>query len=330
MRARLLSWLGGACALLATAVPVAAQTVVEGPSPAERCLTPPPEARGLPDYPADLVARKDGGTLDIELIFVAPDMAPRVRVLDSNVDRRLDQAVRDHVQQLRVPCMVPGTPVSLRQQYVFVPDGTGKRVVSRPMTSADQAQDQARRCLTRIDQEKRPDYPMSALQQDRQGNFLVQLRFEAPDQPPQVRFLAGVEHRRLRTAIENFVRGYRLPCVGAGPQELAMVFKFQIQDSERVVLRDMPLVQLLRNARQPLPPAYFEFDRMGGCPFELRLRHFQPFLPNEVSELDTSHPARWAFVDWLRGLTLNLTNDQHLAVLGDSLTVTVPCGTLNL
>jgi hypothetical protein len=67
-----------------------------------------------------------------------------------------------------------------------------------------------------------------------------------------------------------------------------------------------------------------------GCPFDLRLSYYRPHRRNVVSELENTNPARAAFMDWLSMVTLNLDSANNTAILGDQITVSVPCGKLDL
>lgn len=312
-------------------VPAAhAQTVSLPPSAAIECMTPPVAARGKPVYPPEMLQRKEGGTIRVELVFTGPDAAPETRLLDKRDSYSgLVDAIREHVSSLRVPCMTPDSgPVRISQTFVFRPDD-GRDVVSLPARDlGDEARERTRECLTRITPEVQPEYPTGALRDDAEGRFLVRLRFPSPSAPPEVKFVAGPDHRSLRKAITDFTPGYRLPCQSGAPVELDIVFVFHIDGGARTVLRDMPLKTFLRAARS-LPPARFDFGAMG-CPFDLRVSYFQPFKPSKVGQLDTAREERLDFMAWLRGIELKVDEDTALDLMGDTFTLSVPCGTLDL
>ena len=52
---------------------------------AERCLFPPLDERGKPEYPAEALRDKQGGRLDVEFTFTGPDAAPDVRFRSDRV-----------------------------------------------------------------------------------------------------------------------------------------------------------------------------------------------------------------------------------------------------
>ena len=301
------------------------------PSPSVACLVATPGSPPLL-YPPELLRRKDGGMVKVELRFQAADQAPKVNVL--NEDRqtlgKLEDAVREHVVHLRVPCMAAGSPeVVLRRDYVFVPNDGRKVVASQPRDQADLALSEQLACITHVKGLKRPDYPTLALRDDKQGNVYVRLRFEAPDQAPKLGVLAASRHTALVAAVRDYAAGLRLPCLGSQPVEPTQLFMFKIDGGARTVLNDFSLVQMVGAARDLPAGVYFDLNTMQ-CPFSLRLSYFRPHGPNEVRSLDTHYPARQAFMDWLSQITLNLPDVRNTEVLGQTITVEVPCGTVDL
>ncbi len=299
-------------------------------SAAERCLTPPPAERGRPEYPPDELERRDGGRVRIELVFTAPDRAPRMRLLEDVVNGNFVAAVRRHIGVLRVPCMLPGTePVRLVQTYSFVPND-GRTVMASMARSADRSERDAHfKCLTRIVPGDHPEYPMLALRREAQGKFFARMTFASPTSPPSVSFAAGPEDRSLRQSIEDYALGFRMPCMAGEPVSLLTLYSFILVGGERTRLKDQPLVSYLRNARDLQLPVFFDFNTMG-CPFDLRLRYWAPHQHNDVREIETSLPERSAFIDWLATIALKFDEKTNTEVLGESMTLSVPCGKLDL
>ncbi len=321
-------------ALLCAAGAAWAQSAPPSPSPspsaALACMTPAAAERGVPVYPPEHLERRDGATVRIELVFDGPQAAPAVRTLDEQHEAGpFFHAVRTHVQRLRVPCMpAGGEPVRVQQTYVFRPDD-GRNVVALPPRSVESAQRAAQsKCLTRIVPQAFPEYPRTALRDGLQGSYLVRMRFASPSGPPEAEIVAGPPHRGLRASLTDFVSGYRLPCQQGEPTSLDVTFHFRLEDGERTVIQDMTLRQFVGMARR-VPPARFDFRGMG-CPFDLRVRHYQPFSAHVVGQLGEARAERLDFVEWLSQVQLRLDEDTALAVLGRDFTVSVPCGTLDL
>lgn len=308
-----------------------AQTNLRAPSAALQCLAAADGgAIGKPTYPDEAFRRGDGGVVKVELVFTAPDAPPEVRLLDPNHFDPLVAAVREHARRLRVPCLPRGgEPARLVQSFVFVPTDGRLVMPAAPLDADQQAQERWLACLLRITPGQRPEYPKPALRSDLQGRFLVRLTFDGPSSPPHLAFVAGPPHDILRRSIEDFVQGYRLPCHGGGPAYLEQLYVFTIEEGERVRLRDVPLVQALRSARELDKPVAFDFGPMG-CPFDLQITYYRPHRPNRVRELETSRPERQPLMDWLSRLTLALDEATTVQVLGATFNISVPCGGLRL
>lgn len=302
------------------------------PSAAALCLTLAPGQRAQPEYPESLLERKDGGVVKVELVFSASDAAPVVRILDENADRLFGRAVRDHVGRFRVPCMAPGAdPARLVQTYVFSPND-GRTVMATAPRDHDDAQRRLRyRCLLRILPGVRPEYPRASERLDEQGKYLVSLRFVNATAEPAVVFLDADRSRNLRLAVEEFVKGYRLPCMGTEPVELSLLFDFSLEGGSRTRLRDVSLREFLAGVEPSsvAMPVFFGLDTMA-CPFDVRLVYNRPHQTNSVLEVANHEPMRQPLLDWLSQMTLRLPPDRNRAVLGETMTITIPCGTVNL
>lgn len=282
-------------------------------------------------YPPDMLERKDGGTISVELSFTRRDRGPAIKLLeDGIVLHGLEEAVRKHVAQFRVPCLAEGDPpVVLRQEYVFIPNDGRKVVSTAPRDVADEERTRKLACMRHVDGDQRPEYPMQDRSAGTQGNVLLRLRFDKPDAPPAATTLAAPKSRTLRNAVTGFVNGLRLPCLGDAPIDGQLLFTFVLQDDSRLLLKDLTLPRLLA-AAQDLPfGAYFDLNTMG-CPFDLRWTYFRPYAPNTVGELESSVPARRAFLDWLSLITLKLPETSRNTLIGQTIGVSVPCTIIDL
>ena len=319
------------CVAVAATTTARAQQSELGVSASLGCLAPSLEQRGVPTYPENLLRGKDGGTVHIELTFTAPDAAPRMTLLNKEVvfDALVD-AVRDHVRRLRLPCMNPAAdPVTLRQDYVFVPNDGRKVMASALVDRADEARRRMLACISHAEGIPRPEYPAESRRREEQGKVFLKVRFVAPDKPPEVDVLASTKFNALRAAVLKHAEGLRLPCLKAEPIEVTQLYIYKLEGGARAVLRDTTLTQWLGAARAWRGPVFFDFATMG-CPFDVRLSYFAPHASNGVREVETSNAARRPFLDWLAKIELNFPEPTNTRLLGDTTTISIPCGTLDL
>jgi len=319
-----------ALALASAMHDAAAQSVAAAPSPAQQCLTRAPGHDKDPLYPPDLLARKDGARFKVSLTFRGPDSAPWFNVLDETaIDSGFVRAVRDYVAGYRVPCMAEGDPpVVLQQQYVFEPNEGRKVVASAPVDERERVERELTKCV-RHEAGEVPTYPTGARMLGSQGNIYVELAFDGPASPPVVNVLASSD-ARLQAAALRHAQGLRMPCHPGDRRHAAdVLYKFSLIGDKRTLLKDANVASLVRAAASFPRPVYFDWNAMG-CPFELRLTYHQPHRPNTVEQLETDRPERKAFMDWLGALRLKLDDKTNTAVLGDTMTVSVPCGQLDL
>lgn len=325
---------------VAMAMPAMAQQVTLEPSDALKCLTPAAAERGAPAYPLEAYKREQKGSVKVRLRFAGPDARPAVTVLAQEGDDSFVLAVQDHVRKMRVPCQASGAaPVQLDFEFVFRPEE--RQVLASAGLDADAAERRAQvDCMVHTSGEKQPVYPDDALREHAQGRVLVQLRFEARDQPPVVqvftragpgaRFSSQRVARMLVRPAEHWVQGYRMPCLQGPPITTVVSFFYRIEGSPYgfkpgLTLRE--LLPMVRNIR--LQRLDFDFTRMG-CPFDVKLQYRQPHLPNVVAELSDHDPARRPFLDWLRQSSLDLSEDALDSVYGDTARFTVPCLKIDL
>lgn len=175
----------------------------------------------------------------------------------------------------------------------------------------------------------RPDYPRASLTADEEGDLIVKMHFSAKDQAPAIEFIGGSASPRLRASVAEHADGLRLSCLGHKPVHVVIVYKFFIGDAERTILRDVGLAKLLGATKNLARPAYFNFNAMA-CPFDVRLTYRRPFVNNRVEQLDTAVAAREPLLDWLEGLTLNVSDQKSANLYGNKMIVSVPCGKLDI
>lgn len=318
----LLGWLGQAHAQ--------GMDVQLAPSAAVACMTPPAAQRGEPEYPFAPWKRGEGGRVLVELIFTAADREPKLKVIQQEGDESLLDSVEKHVASYRVPCLqAHETPLSLRMDFVFEPD---KRKVtwSAPVDAADQDRRDQLKCMAANDGSKGPSYADWARRADLSGNVLGLLNFTAPDKPPEITVYAGsTEMRRLSREVVRWADTLRVPCL-TQPTRAAITFMFRIEGTPAFGFRNISFVDFLRSVKGlQKQRATFDTQEMA-CPFDVKLRYYQPFLPNSVGQVDLPDSRRQPFLDWLSTLELDLRSQQIDAVLGDTATFTVPCIKIDL
>lgn len=309
----------------------AAQSVAAAPSPAQQCLTRVPGSDQELLYPNGLLVRKDRARFKVSLSFPGPDSAPRFRLLDDSrlIDQEFIDAVKAYVAGYRVPCMPQDGPSAvLQQEYVFEPNDGRKVMASAPVDEQARRQQELAKCVKHQVGEA-PRYPEGARVLEIQGNVFVEMAFDGPDSPPAVSVHASSDSR-LQAAALRHAQGVRMPChPGDSRHSTDLLYMFSLIGDKRTLLKDVNVASLARAAASYPRPARFDWNTMG-CPFELRLTYYQPHRPNIVRQLETDRPERWAFMSWLAALRLKLDDKTNTAVLGDTMTVSVPCGQLDL
>lgn len=326
--------------LLLAAGGAMAQPAVLEPSPALQCLWPPPAQRGEPTYPFEAFKQGLGGQVKVRLRFAGPDRPPGVKVLSHQGDDSFVDAVRAHVATLRVPCH-DGRQAAAELDFDFV-FRAGDATPVAPAVPVDPAEAERQRqkaCLTRTDGVAYPQYPKPALREGVEGRVLVQMRFDAPDQPPAVRVLprvggdgANPQRHTTRHFVEplrDWAAGFRLPCLQGEPLTITTSYVFR---SEKVfgfkpglTLRQLlPMVRGIRQQR-----LQFDFTRMA-CPFDVSINYRQPNLPNAVRDPIGNSAPHAAFADWLRQMQFDLPEPTLEMIYGDDLQFTVPCFKLDL
>ncbi len=89
----------------------------------------------------------------------------------------------------------------------------------------------AARCLTVTDDRRQlPTYPFDEWKLGQKGRVLVELKFNAPDKPPDVEVLEGDGVKAFVSAVREHATTYRVPCLGAAPARLRLEFIFKPDD----------------------------------------------------------------------------------------------------
>jgi hypothetical protein len=306
-----------------------AQQVELEPSAVAACLAPmkpgadEPADTGLPEYPFAAYKSGDVGRVKVEMHFTGPDLSPVLTVLSSSGDGSFVDAVRQHVRRLRVPCLPPGQEVRLRQEYVFQP--SGRAVFWGPAADPrDEGRFGLLKCMKHLSGAKAPDYPPDLLRQGVQGRVLARLRFNNDDQAPAAEVFTTRSAKGLGDAIQEWVRGYRLPCYTGETIATNIVFVFKVE-GQAFGFRPMDLLAFAARAKLLKTEGLQMDTRNMGCPFDVKLNYRQPFLRNQVGVLGTSDVRRQPLVDWLGRAELDLPPRQADGVFADTADIHVPC-----
>lgn len=318
-------------ALLGAPAMAAAQTPLIEPSVALSCLTPAKEQRGVPEYPFDAWKRRQAGRVQVELAFGGPDSTPEVRVLSHEGDDSFVEAVKAHVRQLRVPCLDEQTPhARLAFDFVFRPDER-KAVAADPTDPDREASIRKAACIRHVDGREAPAYPTAARDENIQGRVFLEMRFTGPDTPPEATVFSATGRGPLHRAVANWAAGARMPCFdGPAPVTVSVTYVYVMSGKGAYGFKPLTLPKFLGAVRDIRRQRLeFDFTRLD-CPFDVRLTYLQPGRKNVVAQLDDNNPARQPFIEWLKGVQLDLPASSLEAVYADSLTLTVPCTKLNL
>jgi hypothetical protein len=309
-----------------------AQQVELEPSTVAACLAPlKPDAADKggqadtdrPDYPFAAYKSGEVGRVLVEMHFTGAELRPALTVLSSSGDDSFVDAVRQHVRRLRVPCLPPGTEIRLRQEFVFQP--SAQAVFWGPAADPrDAARSTLLKCMKHLSGAKAPDYPRELLRAGRQGRVLARLRFSNDDQSPTAQVFTTASAKGFGEAIEDWVRGYRLPCYAGEAINTTVIFQFKVE-GEAFGFRPLDLLGFAARTKHLKTEGLLLDTRNMGCPFDVKLNYRQPFLPNAVGVLGTADARRQPLVDWLSRAELTLLPRQTDAVFGDTADIHVPC-----
>lgn len=295
------------------------------------CLTPArADASAIP-YPANATRLRTEGTVRVRLLFADAASAPKVDILFATSDD-FESAVRGYLDGYRLPCLPAGhSPVAAVQEFSFSIHGGEKVHWSPPMgTSTMVAGDGG--CEALGFDRRTLGYPMTARTMPGTVTVLAGMRFDGPDQPPQVEVLNPLPHDFFGDEVKTWLSKVTLKCKGTRPWPVRafQTYKFHLDGEKTAVLKDMPL-QTFVGAIRDLPRHQVRFDLSSmSCPFEVQLHLHQPYALNSVGEVGKPDPNRAGFLAWLRTVSLRIPDETLNQVLGDTMRISVPCGVLDL
>ena len=298
------------------------------------CLTSTQPQHKRPEFPEAALKAAQIAVTRIRLRFVSADQAPVVDVTYNSGDESFARVVREFVTNYRLPCLsATAGAVEATQEFQFVSRGLEPLVVFGPPRSRFRTiSDLDAECLAPIRNAAPPDYPADARNRGVVGTVVVLVKFLSSDAEPQVKVLYDAGSNLLANVVRNAVGRYRLPCMKPGEPPLSGMqsFTFTLGEAESRLQPNVTLIQLAAMIKDvAAQKVRFDFNTMG-CPFDLTFLPYRPYTTNRVSELVTSDPNRRELLEWLRNVTLDVPAHAMKTVIGNSTTVSVPCGVLDL
>lgn len=298
------------------------------------CLTSTQPQYKRPEFPEAALKAAQIAVTRILLRFVAADQAPVVEVTYNSGDESFARVVREFVANYRLPCLnAAAGAVEATQEFQFVSRGQEPLIVLNPPRSNDRTIAQLdAECLASIKSAAPPDYPAESRKRGEYGSVLVRLKFLSSDAEPEVTVLYDSGSRLLANVVRASVSKYRLPCMKPGEPPMGAIQRFQFSygGAESKLQANVTLIQLAAMIKDvAAQKVRFDFNTMG-CPFDLKFSLYRPYTVNSVSEVTTSDPNRRELLEWLRGASLDIPGHAMKTVIGNTTTVSVPCGVLDL
>ena len=296
-----------------------------------QCLSRPGNG---PQYPDSDRERRTSGQVRVKLSFTGGDVSPNIEVLAQHASGEMIDAVKRFAQAYRLPCLPAGQTVEAVQSFDFNAQGLveGSRARAVPQAgSLSLAQ-----CLRTP---AKPPHLMSDMpyntrlaRKPKAGNLIVQASFKAIGEPPELKVIYNSLSSRDSDPMLEHVSAYRVACLPEPQRRFDFQQQFQVgvADGERAVLKNMGLVQLLGSVKD-LEGERVRFD-LGtmACPFQVHWAVGMPLMANTVREVGSRNLNRLEFLSWLSRLRLDVNQDMLEQLLGQSIVLDVPCGSINL
>lgn len=307
---------------------------IESPEAPLSCLTSVRPESKAPAYPVGVLAGTEA-VVRVKLKFSSPDEAPAVELSFNNAGPSFATAVRDHVLNYRLPCLLPGSSFAGVQEFQFVVKNSVPRILQSAPRDAGGELIYPPECQAGFANATPARFPVATAISGpvATGNVLVRLTFTAPDAAPEIRVLYNGGDRRLERAVRNSVLTYRMPCLKPGDEPVIATqtfgFKFEGEDTAQLV-PELTLVQLLGLVKGlSAQTVRFDFTTMG-CPFQLSVAPYQPWAQNRVLQVGEANAGRREFTEWLRNVTFEIPPRAMKTAIGQPTTVSVPCVLLDL
>lgn len=260
------------------------------------------------------------------LVFTAANEPPGIDWL-WNGDDGAAALLTAQLRGSRMPCLKSPAQQAVLQEYWWTP-GTGalEAGTARPLQLLGQAPIESF-CYVK------PTGGMAVNQPPEEATkVLFEFRFLKDGEPPEVEIVHRSGSASFAADARRYVRRYQ-PCAGGRTTRGAW---------------HEQLFQVMPHGAKPLQPKVFDLQEYLGqvkgakslrarfdthtmnCPFQVKLRMYQPARRNEALIVNTSDLDRHAFVSWLEHLQLDLTAAEEVALFHEIVTVNVPCQLVDL
>ncbi len=171
------------------------------------------------------------------------------------------------------------------------------------------------------------------IKQKTSGTVIGLAQFSKTGAPVAVEVIYNSGSDDLKTVVEEYLGEYRWTCPwNSGEPNFRLQQQFSFTDPEKrsYVLRDTNLVKFLGQVKDiEKQEVDFKLDTMA-CPFDVVLTVQQPVLKNKVGEVGTANLNRAELLGWLETLSLDVSSAVFEQVLGQTVKIHVPCGTIKL
>ena len=291
------------------------------------CLSAPD--RNTLVYP-EKADRGNGGVLRVRLTFTSRTEAPVAEVFFNSAGEAFQAIVLRHVLAYRFPCLEEGAAPLVATQEFELRLTDEQRIHWNEPRAVWGIEKRLGQCL--MPPRQLPEYPYRSLRRDEQGVVLALYTFTDANSPPKVEILYDGSNAEFARVVETYAAMYRIPCMtpADSPVVASQFFRFGIEGESRKAFRNVSLAEFVRGIdRLDETRVRFDFSTMD-CPFEIRFRLFEPVMLNDVGQAGGNDPNRREFVEWLRNIDLKLPAKIRKDVFGDVMTISVPCGILDL
>jgi hypothetical protein len=287
------------------------------------------------DYPAHDRQLQSPGFLRLSLKFTAPDRPPETVVLFRAASDAMLEEVRWHVRGYRLPCLPAGETVTAVQEFEFKPRETAPVTWTSPRAVSakqDEGARPARPDACMRTPKTPPDLWGPVFQRD-VVNIFVKMSFTAPDAAPDVEVLYSSASPSQVQSVTDYARQYRVPCLAPGgkPYVVQQQFTYRPYGAAARVFKDaVKLTAFLSNMKDiQQARANFDFGTMN-CPFQVAWTLGKPAVDNSVGEVGPPDLNRAEFLAWLASLQMDLEPKAFQQMVGQTVFVNVPCGSLTL